>query len=115
MDLSVYQIIKGPIVSDKAYKLNSNLKKLVLNVHPASNKPMIAEALEKLFDVKVKSIRIIVRKGKIRKVKRRIIKKAMSKRAIITLKEGYSLDSISQAGTHTVIPGAGGVSPSKGK
>ena len=106
MDLSIYQIIKGPVITDKAYKLNQKLQKLVLEVHPAANKPMIEEALEKLFDVKVKSIRTITRKGKTRVVKKRLIKRPTKKRVIITLKEGYSLDSISQAGTHTVVPGS---------
>jgi len=106
MDLSIYQIIKGPVITDKAYKLNQKFKKLVLEVHIAANKPMIEEALEKLFDVKVKNIRTVIKKGKVRMVKRRKVTRATKKRAIITLQEGYSLDSISQAGTHTVVPGA---------
>ena len=106
MDLSIYQIIKGPIVSDKAYKMSDKLKKLTLEVHPAANKPMIEEALEKLFDVKVKSVRIIIRKGRVKRVKRRLVKKSGHKRAIVTLKEGYSLESISQAGTQAVVTGS---------
>ena len=63
MDLSIYDIIQGPVVTDKAFRLNQKFKKLVLRVHPQANKPMVAEALEKLFDVKVDNVRIIVRKG----------------------------------------------------
>lgn len=103
---SLYQVIKGPVISDKAYKLNHMLKKLVLEVHPSANKPMIEEVLQKLFDVKVKSIRIITRKGKVKFIKRRRIKTSDSKRAIITLAEGYSLETISQAGAQTVVPGS---------
>ena len=39
MELSIYQIIQGPVVSDKAYKLNKKLNKLVIKVHPQANKP----------------------------------------------------------------------------
>ncbi|KKP35764.1 MAG: 50S ribosomal protein L23 [candidate division TM6 bacterium GW2011_GWF2_32_72] len=92
MDLTIYNVIKGPVLSDKAYKINQNLKKLVLNVHPAANKPMVAEAIEKLFDVKVDNVRIMVRKGKNRMVGRRPVTGKTVKRAIVTLKEGYSLD-----------------------
>ena len=106
MDLSIYQIIKGPVVTDKAYRLNNSFKKLVLEVHPAANKPMVREALEKLFDVKIENIRMIVRKGKTKRVKRHVVKGSSSKRAIVTLKEGYSLDSISQAGTQAVVSGS---------
>ena len=35
MDLSIYDIIIGPVISDKAYKLNQRFKKLALKVHPA--------------------------------------------------------------------------------
>jgi large subunit ribosomal protein L23 len=98
MDLNIYQIILRPVVSDKAYKLNQNLKKLVVRVHPQANKPMIANALEKLFNVKVKTIRTVTRKGKNKMVRRRIVKGPIEKKAIVTLQEGYSLDFINQAG-----------------
>ena len=108
MDLNIYKIIKGPIISDKAYKLNSEQKKLTLEVHKSANKPMVKEAIEKLFNVKVRDVRIIIRKGKIKRdrIKKRLFKSVTTKRAIITLKEGYSLDSISQAGSQAVVTGA---------
>ncbi len=38
LNLSIYDIIKGPVVSEKATLLNQKLKKLVLTVHPQANK-----------------------------------------------------------------------------
>ena len=98
MDLSIYDIIIGPVISDKAYKLNKLFKKLVLKVHPAANKPMVKEALEKLFSVKVDKVNIECRKGKNRKVRGRATTGKLSKRAIVTLADGYSLDFIDQGG-----------------
>jgi len=101
MDLTIYNIIQGPILTDKAYKLNKSLKKLVLKVHSNANKPLVKEALEKLFNVKVDTVRIIVRKGKLRRVGRgqkTLIQDARTKKAIVSLKEGYSLDLFDQAG-----------------
>jgi len=97
MDLTIYDIIQGPVVTDKALKQNRNLKKLVLKVHPHANKSQIKEALRKLFNVKVDKVNIICRSGKTRMVNRRAVVGPRIKKAIITLAEGYSLDLFDQA------------------
>ena len=71
-------------------------------MHPHANKPMIKEALEKLFNVKVENVNIVVRKGKIRRVGRREVQGPLTKKAIVTLAEGYSLDLLDQSGTSMV-------------
>ncbi len=97
MDLSLHDVIRGAIVSSKAQIINSALRKLVLKVHPNANKPLIKEAIEKLFAVKVDNIRIINRKGKNRFVRRHRVAGALEKKAIITLKEGYQVDVFGQS------------------
>lgn len=96
--LTVYDVILGPIVSEKASKLINQLKKVVLKVHPAANKPMVAEALKKLFDVRVENIRIQVRKGKRRQFRKMTIEGTLEKRAIVTLKDAESFDKLAYAG-----------------
>ncbi len=97
MDLTIYDVIKGPVITDKAYKLNQKQKKLVLKVHPQANKVLVRGALERLFNVKIDKVNIITRKGKKRLTKgRKVIKGPMMKKAIITLKEGYTLDIFDQ-------------------
>jgi len=103
MDLNLYDVILGPIMTDKAYKLNRKFKKLVLRVHSHANKPIIKEAIERLFDVKVKSVRVMIRKGKVHRYNRRKTQKSSIKKAIVTLKEGYSVDIWDQPGV-TVTP-----------
>lgn len=93
MDLTVYDIIQGPWVTQKSYKLQNGLNQIVLKVHPQSNKPMIAKALKALFDVEVEKVRVIVRKGKTRRVGRRITHGKTVKKAIVTLKEGQSVNA----------------------
>ena len=61
-----------------------------------ANKPLVKEALEKLFEVKVDSVRIMIRKPKVRLVNKRPVKGKYSKKAIVTLKKGYSLDMFKQ-------------------
>lgn len=96
MDLNIYDIIQGPVVSDKAQRVNTVLKKLVLKVHPKSNKPLIKEAIETLFKVKVDKIQVLNRKGKVRRVGRMVINGKLEKRAVVTLKEGYQVDLFGQ-------------------
>jgi large subunit ribosomal protein L23 len=92
MDLAIYNIIKGQRVTEKAYRLNKELKKLVLEIHPKANKSMVAQALKKLFNVEVEKIAIIVSKGKNKRIGRFRFTDKDRKKAIITLKEGYSVD-----------------------
>ena len=92
MDLALHNIILGVVVSDKSRKLNAEFGQFVFQVHVSANKPMIVEALRKFFKVEVEAVRVIVRKGKVRKVKRRLVYDNKTKRAIVKLKEGYSLD-----------------------
>lgn len=103
MALTVYDIIQGAVVSDKAYQQNKKLKKLVLKIHPRANKPLVKQALEKLFDVKVEKVNCMNRVGKTRMVKRRKIQRSSTKIAIVTLAEGHSLDLFGQTDTTTVV------------
>lgn len=100
-ELTYYDIIKGPVISDKAYKLNQVRDQLVLRVHPDANKSMIRDAIEKLFNVKVKDIRTLIRKkSQSRSSTRRYnATPRISKRKIayVTLAEGYSLNLFDQA------------------
>ncbi len=101
MDLTIYDIIQKPIVSEKAQDINIDLNRLVLKVHPKANKPLIKEAMEKLFNVKVEKINILVRKGKLRRVGRMQVQGRTEKRAIVTLKEGYTIDLFGTGKTET--------------
>lgn len=97
MELSLQEVVQGAVVSTKAQMINTDQQKLVLRVHPAANKPMVKEAIEKLFGVKVSKVRILVRKGKDRIVRRHKVTGSLEKRAIITLKEGYKVDVFGQS------------------
>ncbi len=106
MELSIYDIIQGPVVSDKAYQQNQKLQKLYLQVHMHANKPLVQDAVEKLFGVHVEKVAIIVRKGKRRMTRSRIVTQDKTcKRAIVTLKPGYNInvfgDVNAQAGVST--------------
>jgi large subunit ribosomal protein L23 len=92
MDLTIFDIIRRPRITEKAYRLNQKAGKLVLEVHPQANKPLIAQALKKIFNVDADKIGIVTIKGKRRRSGRHFSVGVKRKKAIITLKEGQSID-----------------------
>jgi large subunit ribosomal protein L23 len=96
MELSIFNVIERAVVTPKSSQAMQKENQMTLQVHPDANKVMIKEALEKLFDVKVKSVRTLNRKGKIRRSKRKLVQSKLTKHAFVTLKEGYSLNLAAQ-------------------
>jgi len=86
-----YDIILSPVITEKA-TLASERSQVMFKVAHNATKPQIKEAVEKLFDVKVKSVNTHVRKGKVKAFKGRIGTQSPVKRAIVTLEEGHRID-----------------------
>ena len=77
----------------KAYRLvDFKRNKVVFRVASKATKPQIKEAVEKLFDVKVKSVNTLVRKGKTKVFRGQFGSQSDVKRAIVTLEEGHRID-----------------------
>jgi large subunit ribosomal protein L23 len=64
----------------------------VFKVRKNATKPQIKEAVEKLFDVKVKNVNTLTRKGKLKMFKNKLGQQSDVKRAIVTLEEGHRID-----------------------
>ena len=86
-----YDIIVAPVVTEKA-TMASEHNKVVFKVASKATKPQIKEAVEKLFDVKVKNVNTLTRKGKLKVFKNRLGQQSDVKRAIVTLEEGHRID-----------------------
>lgn len=86
-----YDVIVAPVVTEKA-TMSSEQNQVVFKVSPKATKPQIKEAVEKLFDVKVKSVNTLVRKGKIKGFKGTFGRQSNVKKAIVTLEEGHRID-----------------------
>jgi large subunit ribosomal protein L23 len=61
---------------------------VVFEVHPRANKTEITQAIEKLFEVKVKSVRVANYLGKMKRVGLRTGRRGAWKKAYVTLHEG---------------------------
>ncbi|MEZ5280937.1 MAG: 50S ribosomal protein L23 [Acidimicrobiales bacterium] len=86
-------VVLQPVVSEKSYALlEDNVYTFV--VHNSASKPEIKDAIETIFDVKVMKVNTLNRKGKRMRNRRSFTygKRPDTKRAIVTLAEGDSID-----------------------
>ena len=86
-----YDVILSPIITEKATAA-SERNQVMFRVPRTATKPQIKEAVEKLFDVKVKSVNTLVRKGKTKVFRGNFGSQSDVKRAIVTLEEGHRID-----------------------
>jgi large subunit ribosomal protein L23 len=84
-------ILIAPVVSEKSYGLLDD-NKYTFVVHPDANKTEIKIAVEKIFGVKVTSVNTLNRKGKTRRTKSGLGKRKDTKRAIVSVAAGQSID-----------------------
>jgi large subunit ribosomal protein L23 len=86
-----YDLILSPIITEKATNATER-NQVMFRVARHATKPQIKEAVEKLFDVKVKSVNTLVRKGKHKAFRGRFGEQSDVKNAIVTLEEGHRID-----------------------
>ncbi len=78
-------IIIRPLVSEKSTHQHETRNIHAFQVHPDANKPTIKQAVEKLYNVKVKHVRTLNRKGKTRRGRKGTTVGSDWKRAIVVL------------------------------
>jgi large subunit ribosomal protein L23 len=88
---SAYDVIVSPVITEKA-TFASEQNQVIFKVNRQATKPEIKAAVESLFKVKVKSVNTIVRKGKKRAFRGVVALLSDTKRAVITLEDGHSID-----------------------
>jgi large subunit ribosomal protein L23 len=86
-----YDVILSPVITEKA-TLASERSQVIFKVASHATKPQIKEAVEKLFDVKVKSVNTLVRKGKVKAFRGSRGVQSDVKKAVVTLEEGHRID-----------------------
>ena len=84
-------ILLAPVVSEKSYGLLDENKYTFL-VDPRANKTEIKEAVKSIFEVKVVSVNTMNKQGKVKRTGWVLGKRPNSKRAMVKLAEGESID-----------------------
>ena len=90
-DTKYLEIIKAPVVTEKS-QIAKEKGQYSFKVDPRANKIEIKEAIEKIFKVKVVSIKTMNEKTKKRRVGRYSGLTNRSKKAIVTLENGQTID-----------------------
>ena len=88
---SNYDIIRSPVVTEKS-TLASEHGQIVFDVAVDATKSDIKAAVEGLFSVKVKAVNTLVRKGKVKRFRNVMGVRNDTKKAIVTLVDGQSID-----------------------
>ncbi|OWK31614.1 50S ribosomal protein L23 [Sphingomonas dokdonensis] len=86
-----YDVIVAPHITEKSTLL-SEQNAVVFKVAPGASKPEIKAAVEAIFDVSVVGVNTIVQKGKTKRWKGKPYFRSDMKKAIVTLKDGQSID-----------------------
>ena len=86
-----YDVIREPVITEKATIASEN-NQIVFRVAIDANKKVIKEAVEELFDVKVKAVNTLRRKGKAKRFRGIPGRQNEMKKAIVTLEDGDSID-----------------------
>ena len=93
-ELSIYEIIREPDVTEKSTRLRA-FGKYIFRVNNRANSIQIKRAIEKLYKVKVEKVNTVFVKGKTKRLRfNQEGKTADYKKAIVTLKEGQKIDIV---------------------
>ncbi len=92
MDTKYLEVIKAPVVTEKSAITAQGLGQYVFKVDARSNKIEIKNAIEKIFNVKVESIRTMNVKPKKRRVGRYSGLSNRYKKAIVKLADGQTIE-----------------------
>ena len=87
----MYELIRGPVVTEKT-TLISEHNQVTFWVSLDANKFEIKVAIEDLFKVKVTAVNTLRKKGKIKRFRGHLGKQVETKKAVVTLAEGQSID-----------------------
>jgi large subunit ribosomal protein L23 len=85
---NIYSVLQGPCLTEKAALMQEEDGKIVFNVHPKANKIEVKNAVELMFNVKVKDVRTVNLHGKKKRVGKTIGFTNDWKKAYVTLSEG---------------------------
>ncbi len=89
--MTIYEVIKRPIVTEKGHDKKEQERTLCFEVHPDANKVQVKAAVETLFKVKVDQVRTAIFEGKLRRRGRFAGYRSDWKKAYVRLKPGQKV------------------------
>ena len=89
---NLYRIIESPHITEKTSSLSTNNNQVVFRVNKSATKNQIKKAVELMFDVKVKSVRLMNVQGKLTRIGRNFGKRKDWKKAYVRLEDGFDIN-----------------------
>lgn len=89
---SEYRLITRPYITEKVLLLKEDGNKVVFKISKDTNKIELKNAIESIFNVTVEAINTLTVKGKKKRLGRYEGRKSDWKKAIVTLKEGDTIE-----------------------
>jgi large subunit ribosomal protein L23 len=90
--MNPYEIIRGPIITEKGTIQKELNNQLTFEVDRRANRVEIRHAVEKVFNVRVEKVRTMQIKGKVKRLGRTMGRRRDWKKAIVTLAEGQNIE-----------------------
>lgn len=91
MNLAVQDVVKRPLITEKAERNREATRQFAFEVHRDATKIQVKQAVEKLFNVHVLEVRTAVVRGKNKRVGRHFGQRPNWKKALVTLREGETI------------------------
>ena len=86
------KVLLSPVVSEKSTRVSDAYRQFVFKVLPGASKPEIRQAVELMFDVKVKGVQTSSVHGKTKRFGQTMGRRVNWKKAYVTLAEGHDID-----------------------
>jgi len=91
--MDITNIIIRPLVTEKTMHQQTTRNAYTFEVNRAANKHQIADAVQRLYNVKVHDVRTLNRKGKPRRARHRMTSTSDWKRAVVVLAENSRIET----------------------
>ena len=89
--MNVNTVVRRPIITEKGLAAKDERRTLCFEVHPEATKTEVKDAVQKLFQVKVESVRTATFPGKQRRRGRMVGYRSDWKKAFVKLKAGEKM------------------------
>lgn len=87
-----YDVILEPVLTEKSIIIRENENKYTFKVHPKANKIEIRDAIQKIYNVKVESVAVMNKLGKMKRVRIALGRRPSWKKAVVKLLDGQKID-----------------------
>jgi len=95
--MNIFDVLRAPKMSEKTLSLKEEANQFAFEVDQRANKIQIKESIEKSFKVSVLKVRTMNVRGKKKRLGRYQGLKSSWKKAIVTLKEGDTIEDFEGA------------------